>query len=109
MDDNFMKLKKWTELYQHGTKEGEEEQKLFIALSRHPKWQWRSVSALAKESGLSKIRVEEILYKYWKMKIVYQNASQSEQWAYWERIPNIVQKTQDQSLVDIDKKSRLVH
>ena len=57
------KLPKWTDVYPQGCKAGDEEQDFFIALARNPKWQWRSVAAIAKESGLSKERVEELLNK----------------------------------------------
>ena len=53
----------WYDVYPRGSKEGDEEQKVFTSLARNSKWVWRSVSAIAKEVGLSKERVEEILYK----------------------------------------------
>ena len=84
------KPKKWTQVYPQGTKEGDEEQSLFISLSRNPKWQWRSVAQLAAESNLTKVRVEEILNKYFKRGMVFQNPSNSDQWGYWERVPHML-------------------
>lgn len=101
-----MSLKKWTDVYPHGTKEGDEEQGVFIALARHPKWQWRSVSALAKEANISKERVEQILYKYWKMGMVFQNPQNEDQWGYWERVPDMVKKDPG-SISDRDQEDRL--
>lgn len=85
-----IKPKKWTEVYKQGTQEGNEEQKLFIALSRNKKFEWRSVGMLAKESGLTKVRVEEILDKYYKKGMVFQSSTNDELWAYWERVPDLL-------------------
>jgi len=101
-----MSLKQWTDVYPQGTKAGDEEQAVFIALARHPKWQWRSVSALSKESNLTKERVEEILYKYWKLGMVFQNPANEEQWGYWERVPDMVPKDKG-SISDADHEDRL--
>ena len=84
--------KKWHEVYPHGTQEGDEELKFFVALERHPKWDWRSTSALAKESGLTKERVEQIAIKYQKLGMVFQNPKNEDQWGYWERVPHMVPK-----------------
>lgn len=101
-----MALKKWTDVYPKGTKKGDEEQAIFIALARHPKWQWRSVSALSKETGLTKERVEEILYKYWKIGMVFQNPASEDQWGYWERVPDMV-PTNLGSISEADHEERL--
>lgn len=97
---------KWTEVYPQGTKQGDEEQDLFIALARNPKWQWRSTAQLAKETGLSKERVEEILNKYRKKGMVFQNPSNEDQWGYWERVPEMLPKVK-KSLTAIDQKKRI--
>jgi len=76
---------KWTDIYPQGTKEGNEEQRFFIALSRNAKYSFRSVSALAKEANLTKERVEEIILKYVKKGMVFQNPANEDQWGYWER------------------------
>jgi len=97
--------KKWVNVYPQGTTEGNEEQKFFIALARHPKFCWRSVSALSKESGLSLQRVEEIIQKYYNKGMIFQNPKAEDQWAYWERVPDLVPK--DKSLVQKDHEKRL--
>lgn len=86
----MQKPKKWTEVYPQGTKEGDEEQKMFIALARHQKYEWRSISALAKASGLSEKRIEEILAKYLKLGMVFQSPSNEDNWGYWERVPQML-------------------
>ncbi len=101
-----MSLKQWTDVYPQGTKAGDEEQAVFIALARHPKWTWRSVSALAKEANITKVRVEEILYKYWKMGMVFQNPASEEQWGYWERVPEEIKKEKG-NLASEDNEARL--
>lgn len=98
--------KKWTDVYPVGTNEGDEEARLFKSLARHPKYEWRSVAALAKESGLSKERVEQILSKYFKMKMVYQNPSNEDHWGYWERILNML-PDEHVSIADEDKNKRI--
>lgn len=85
-----MKPLKWTSVYPHGTKQGDEELKFFISLARNPKFQWRSTSAIAKESGLTKERVEEIISKYHKKGIVFQNPKNEDQYGYWERCPEML-------------------
>lgn len=101
-----VKLPQWTDVYPQGTKTGNEEQKLFISLSRHPKYNWRSIAALSKETGLTPTRVEEILYKYFKKGMVFQNPRASSQWAYWENVPNMVPDKKD-TLFESDKKDRI--
>ena len=97
---------KWTEVYPQGTKAGDEEQSFFIALSRHPKWQWRSSAQIAKESGLSKERVDEIISKYWKKGMIFQNPANSDQWGYWERVPDMVPK-KEVSITQKDHNDRI--
>lgn len=89
-----MKPKKWTDVYPHGTKEGDEEREFFISLARKPKYQWRSVSAISKESNLTKERVEEIINKYYKKGMIFQNPKNEDQWGYWERVPEMLPKAQ---------------
>jgi len=84
------KPKKWTEVYPQGTKEGDEEQAFFISLARHPKWQFRSTAALAKESDLTKERTEEIIYKYYQKGMIFQNPANEDQWGYWERCQELL-------------------
>jgi len=99
-------LPKWTEVYPQGTSVGNEEQRFFIALARHPKWQFRSVAAIAKDSGLTLERVEEILQKYYKKGMVLPNPKNEDQWAYWERVPKLV-GCSSQTLASKDQKKRV--
>lgn len=79
-------LPKWVDIFPQGTKSGDEEQKFFTCLARHPTYAWRSVSAISKETGLTAMRVEQIINKYFKRKMVYQNPTHEDQWGYWERL-----------------------
>ncbi len=88
-----MKPPRWTDIYPHGTKEGDEEQKFFIAIARNPKYQWRSVSAIARETGLDRERVEQIIEKYFRKNMIFQNPKNEDQWGYWERVPEMLPKT----------------
>lgn len=101
-----MKPKKWTDVYPHGTKEGDEELKFFIALARNPKYQWRSTSAVAKEAGITKERTEEIINKYYKKGMVFQNPKNEDQWGYWERVPEMLPKMQ-KSISQKDQDDRI--
>lgn len=100
------KPKKWTDVYPQGTKEGDEEQAFFISLARNNKWQWRSTAAIAKEANLSKERVEELLNKYYKKGMVFQNPQNEDQWGYWERVPEMLPKD-DSSITDRDHEDRI--
>lgn len=102
---NKKKPPRWIDKYPHGTIEGDEEQALFIALARH-KIPWRSVAALAKESKLTENRVEQILQKYHKLGMVFQNSNTEDQWGYWERLPELVPDIKE-SLVLRDHKNRI--
>lgn len=97
---------KWIDVYPQGTKEGDEEQKFFIALARNPKWEWRSITAIAKDSGLTPKRVEQIIQKYYKCGIVIQSSKNEDLWAYWERVPNLAEKD-DSSVTKKDQKDRI--
>ena len=101
--------KKWTDVYPQGTPEGDEEARFFRSLARHPRYEWRSTAAIAKESGLSHKRVEEIIGKYLKKKIVFQSNNNEEEWAYWERVPHLIpDKYMSASDADKDKRIRRV-
>lgn len=80
----------WFDVYPQHTKEGDEESKVFNALARNNKWNWRSASAIAKETGLDKTRIEQILYKYFKKGIVFQNPKNDDQWGYWTNVPEML-------------------
>lgn len=83
------KPKKWTEVYPQGTKEGDEEQRFFIALARHPEWPYRSTSVIVDESGLPVERVEELIEKYLKMGLIFSHDTNEDHWIYWERAPEV--------------------
>lgn len=102
----MQKPKKWTELYPQGTKVGDEEQRFFIALARNKKYDWRSVSAIAKESGLTQERVEEIIAKYLKKNVVFQNPKNEDQFGYWERVPQMLKESND-SITKKDQDARI--
>lgn len=99
----------WYDLYPRGTKEGDEEEKIFNSLARHTTWKWRSVSAIAKDTGISKERVEEVLYKYYKKNMVFQNPKNEDQWGYWSNHPELLNKPNKKSIrqEDIDKRLNL--
>jgi hypothetical protein len=95
----MQKPKKWTEVYPQGTKEGDEENKFFKVLARHPQWQYRSTAHLAAETGLPRKRIEEIIEKYaegdkcqFDPPLVYAHPEQEGQWGYWERVPEHLEK-----------------
>lgn len=96
---------KWTDVYPHGTKEGDEEMAFFIALAR-TKWEWRSTAALVKESGLNRERVEEIISKYLNHNppLIYMSEAKEDHWAYWQRVPNLVGKKASIGQDDRDKR-----
>ena len=98
--------KKWINVYPQGTKEGDQEQKFFIALARHPKYDFRSVSALSKESGLNEDRVEEIIQKYYDKGMIFQNPKNEDQWGYWERCTELL-NADDTSISKQDKDDRI--
>lgn len=100
------KPKKWWEIYPQGTKEGDEEQKFFISLERNSKFEWRSTGMIAKETGLTRKRVEEIIAKYLKLGIVIASPTKDEHWAYWERVPNMV-KDDSKSITNKDQDKRI--
>jgi hypothetical protein len=103
---NKITPKKWTEVYPSGTKEGDEESRFFRVLARNPKYDWRSTAAIAKESNLSKKRVEEIILKYHKLGIIFQNPKNEDHWGYWERIPHML-PDKTQSVCEKDKNNRI--
>lgn len=90
-----MTRKKWHEVYPYGTKEGDEEAKVFRALSRHAKYDFRSTGALEKATGLSQTRIEEIIDKYvnhFSPPLIIPHPKNEDHWAYWERCTDILKK-----------------
>ena len=87
--------KKWHTIYPYGSKDGDEEAKVFKSLARHPKFTWRSTAAIVKDTGLSRARVEEIIDKYTnkiKPALIYAHPSNEDHWGYWERVPEVLKK-----------------
>lgn len=102
-------LKKWWAVYN-----GDEEKRFFVGkdgnsgLCRNNGFDWRSTEALARESGLSKSRVEQIIDKYHKAGIVVQHAKDPEKWGYWEKVgsaaaSNTKDTTKDDQQARVDK------
>ena len=80
-------LQKWWQVYANDA-----EKRVFVGkdgasgLIRHPEgFKWRSLSALASESGLSEADTEKILAKYLKMGIVLRN-EKGDKFGYWELV-----------------------
>lgn len=100
------KPQKWTNIYPYGTKEGDEEAKVFKALSRSKKFEHRSTAQIVKSSGLTRERVEEIIDKYVnkvKPPLIYPHPTNEDHWGYWERCPEVLNKdTRDISTKDKD-------
>lgn len=96
---------KWYNVYAYGTKAGDEEAKVFRALSRGGNQSWRSTAAVAKETGLTAARVEEIIDKYASCKppLIYASPLNEGHWCYWEREPAVlIRDTRDLSQKDKD-------
>jgi hypothetical protein len=101
--------KKWTELYPYGTKEGDEEARVFRALARHSKFDYRSTGAIVKETGLGRERVEEIIDKYVnkiKPPLIYPHNTNEDHWGYWERCPEVL-NADKRGISDKDKDNRI--
>lgn len=81
--------KKWHEVYK-----GNEERAFFVGKDGksglvRSSFNYRSVSALAKESGLTKERVEQLVNKFMASGLIFQNDNHDDQYGYWERVnPN---------------------
>lgn len=78
--------KKWYEIYPYGTKEGIEEEAFFKALCR-TKYDWRSIGAIVKETKLTRVRVEELIEKYYNKvtpPLIHPHPSLDEHWGYWD-------------------------
>lgn len=101
-----MKPRDWTEIYPQDTQEGNEEQQLFIALSRK-KYKWRSISALVRESKLSQERVMEIIKKYQALNMIIQDPDHEDQFGYWTRVPDHVPKFEKKSVARQDQENRI--
>jgi hypothetical protein len=102
---NHNKPPKWTQVYPQGTQEGDEEQLVFIALARNPKYDWRSTAAIVKESCLTPERVEQILLKYYNIGMVFQNPKNESSWGYWERVEYMLEDVP--TITDDDQDERI--
>lgn len=103
------KPKKWTEVYPYGTKEGDEEAKFFRALARNPKFDYRSMGAIIKATGLPRQRVEEIVDKYVNKispPLLFPHVSNDDHWGYWERCQDRL-KEDNRDISRKDKDSRV--
>lgn len=98
---------KWVDVYPHGTKEGDEEFAFFKILARDPKWSFWSVTQIAKDSKLSKQRVEEIIQKYHKKGMLFQKPGNEDFWGYWERVPSDMLSKKIKSVGNKDKDIRV--
>jgi len=97
------KLVEWHEIYPQGTQEGDEEAAVFIALTRNKKWRnWRSVTAISKETKLEPEIVERVIYKYYKIGLIIQNPKNAEFWGYIYCNPDDAPE-KDISVVDYEK------
>lgn len=92
---------KWHQIYNNS-----DEMKLFKALAGHKDYDWRSVDALVKETGLTEKRVEEIIKKYssQKYQMIIKNPK-NEKWGYWERVKDELKDYQ--SIADKDQENRI--
>jgi hypothetical protein len=91
LDTNVKMPEKWHKVYR-----SDEEKCVFVGKDGNSgliratdkttgkRFEWRSTDALARESGLSKKRVEEILEYYCNKKVVRQHSKDPEKWGYWE-------------------------
>ncbi len=68
------------------------------------KFEWRSTDALAREAGLSKKRVEEILEYYCNKKVVRQHPKDPEKWGYHEIVGT---EKEDPDVVAKDHENRM--
>lgn len=100
-----MARKCWWEIYPQGTEEGDEETRFFISLCRNQEFRYRTVEEIAHESGLSKIRVEELIEKYVALDLIISNPNDPDMWGYWERIGK--KDVEEKTIVEEDHESRI--
>jgi hypothetical protein len=104
--NSMKKPPKWTEVYPQGTEEGNQEQHFFRALSRNKDKRFRSVNELAKKTKLAPERVEEIIIKYHALGLVFQNPKNDDEWGYWERCIELLNKD-ERTISEKDKSQRI--
>lgn len=99
-------LKEWFQAYSC-----DEELRFFIGKDKksglvRSSYDYRSVSALAKEGGLTLEQTEKIVAKFLKMGIVVASTNKDDHYAYWKRVaPDLGKKTK-KSVADKDKDKR---
>ena len=97
--------KKWWEVYAD-----DEERKFFIgqdkksSIVRNPDYEWRSVDAIVKESGLPKDKVERLINKFADptVGVIVEDVNK---FAYWER----VKKSKKPSVLAAEKEAKEKH
>ncbi len=92
----------WTDVYATGAS-GEYE--FFIALARD-QLTWRTTYQIAKASGLSEKRVEEIIEKYLPKGMIFPHDREDSKWAYWEKVPERLEAI-EKSLAELDQDQRI--
>lgn len=102
----MIKPPKWTNVFPQGTKEGNEETSFFIALTYDKQYQWKSVAALAKETGLPRVKVEAIIKKYFLKGMLFQHPTNPDSWGYWEKVPHMLPE-QPKTLAEKDQENRI--
>ena len=101
-------LKKWWQVYGN-----DDEKRFFVGkdgksgLIRNGEFDWRSTDSLARESGLTKARIEQIIDKYHKAGIVIQHQKDPEKWGYWEKVAPQLAKAASKGVADADKDKRV--
>lgn len=97
---------KWHEVYPQGTQFGNDEFKFFVALTRNPKFSWRSIASIQNVSGLSREKVEKLIQKYHNKGMIFQSPKNEDLWGYWENVPEMLSEVEE-SLASKDQKSRI--
>ena len=104
--------KKWWQVYN-----GDEEKRFFVGKDGKSglirgkdksglDFDWRSTESIARESGLTKLKTEQIINKYHKAGIVIQHQKDPEKWGYWEKVAPQLANPTTKSVSDADKDKR---
>lgn len=100
-------IKKWHEVYQ-----GQDERNFFVGKNGksglvRSEYDFRSAKAIAKESGLSDKRTDEIIDKYLKMGIVVQSPNKEDHYGYWLRVSPHLGSNTHQTVAQADQADRV--
>ena len=95
---------RWYDVYSQGTIQGDEEVKFFKCIARNKEHTYRSIGAIAKETGLTRERVEEIVAKYHPKGIIVQSSKNEDLYGYWE-VAGV--KKKEKSVSSQDKEQRI--